>query len=156
MKICKHCEYDIDVKQGYYQSAHDSICNNCGDKILIFNGKLDACIYSEHYQDYYSDEELKRLEIFTWTQEEDGDEDAPHLLDDSDMCQFFKHEECDGEKFEVYLDDGGQSFHLAWIDPIDNQTKTWCCGTYNDYHFDMEDIAESIKRKREQNGEEKN
>lgn len=147
MKICKHCEYDIDIKKGYYQSAHNSICNNCGDKILIFNGSLNASIYSDFYQEYYSDEELKRLEIFEWIQEEDDEES--HLLDESDMCKFFKSEEYDGELFEVYLDDYGQSFHLAWRDPLNDQVKTWCCGTYNDYHWDMEGIAAHIKKQRE-------
>jgi hypothetical protein len=52
------------------------------------------------------------------------------------------------------MDDYGQSFVLAWIDPINRKVQEWNCGSYNSYIFDMEDIAASIKRKREQNGKE--
>ena len=77
------------------------------------------------------------------------------LIEDEGL-EFFKVEVVSGIYFEVFLDEAGQSFHLAWVDPRTGEIKTWCCGAYNDYRWDMEDIAEHIIRKREQNGEEKN
>ena len=112
MKICKHCDREINTEQGYYISKHTTLCENCGDKDLIFNGGLDLCVYKDHYQDYYSDEELKRLETFEWIQE-DNKESEIHLLEDSSVYRFLTIEVCNDETFEVYIDDYGQSFHLA-------------------------------------------
>ena len=71
---------------------------------------------------------------------------VPHLLENeiNENFKFVKTENCKGVNFEVYLDDYGQSFVLAWIDPHTKEIKQWCCGTYNDYQNDMEDIAEHI------------
>ena len=77
-----------------------------------------------------------------------------HWLPESSSFEFYSAEEYDGELFEVYMDDYGQSFTLAWIDPVDKTIQEWNCGTYNNYIFDMEDIAASIKRKIEKYGEE--
>lgn len=62
----------------------------------------------------------------------------------NDSFSFVKREICKGVEFEVYLDDYGQSFHLAWIDPDTKEIRTWCCGSYNNYIWDMTDIAEYI------------
>jgi len=69
-----------------------------------------------------------------------------HLLENeiNENFKFVKTENCKGVNFEVYVDDYGQSFVLAWIDPHTKEIKQWCCGTYNDYQNDMEDIAEHI------------
>ena len=69
-----------------------------------------------------------------------------HLLENeiNENFKFVKTENCKGINFEVYVDDYGQSFVLAWIDPHTKEIKQWCCGTYNDYQNDMEDIAEHI------------
>ena len=71
---------------------------------------------------------------------------SPHFLDNeiNESFKFVKLENCKGINFEVYSDDYGQSYVLAWIDPRTREIKTWCCGTYNDYQNDMEDIAEHI------------
>ena len=71
-----------------------------------------------------------------------------HWLKEDDTFKFYSAEEYDGVLFEVYVDDYGQSFHLAWIDPETCEIQEWCCGSYNDYYFDMEDIAASVNEKR--------
>ena len=77
-----------------------------------------------------------------------------HWLPENSSFEFYSAEEYDGELFEIYMDDYGQSFTLAWVDPVDKTIQEWNCGTYNNYIFDMEDIAASIKRKREKYGKE--
>ena len=57
-----------------------------------------------------------------------------------------------GINFEVYLDDYGQSYVLAWINPRTKKIEQWCCGTYNVYQNDMEDIADHILGVRYDNG----
>lgn len=73
-----------------------------------------------------------------------------HWLSENSSFKFYSAEEYDGELFEVYIDDYGQSFVLAWIDPVDRKVQEWNCGSYNSYIFDMEDIAASIKERRNQ------
>ena len=71
---------------------------------------------------------------------------CPHLLD-NEINEYFKPvkwENCKGINFEIYADDYGQSYVLAWIDPRAKEIKQWNCGTYNDYRVDMEDIANYI------------
>lgn len=60
----------------------------------------------------------------------------------------------DGITFQIFLDDYGQSYLLVWEDPITHKEESWCCGTYNDYQNDLEDIAKYIneRRKTETNG----
>ena len=79
---------------------------------------------------------------------------SPHFLDNkiNENFQFVKLENCKGINFEVYSDDYGQSYVLAWIDPRTKEIKEWCCGTYNDYHNDMDDIAEYMLGVRYDNG----
>jgi hypothetical protein len=73
-----------------------------------------------------------------------------HWLRETKEFRFYSAEEYDGELFEVYVDDYGQSFVLAWIDPVDCKVQEWSCGLYNDYTYDMEDIAAFIKERRNQ------
>lgn len=44
---------------------------------------------------------------------------SPHLLDNeiNESFKYVKMENCKGINFEVYLDDYGQSYVLAWINP---------------------------------------
>ena len=63
-------------------------------------------------------------------------------LKEDDTLKLLKIDEVKGILFQVYIDEPGQSFHLAWISPRTGEVKTWCCGTYNDYKREMEDIAE--------------
>lgn len=81
-------------------------------------------------------------------------ENNPHLLDNeiNENFKFVKTEYCKGINFEVYLDDYGQSYVLAWTNPITKEIEQWCCGTYNDYQNDMEDIADYILGVRYDNG----
>lgn len=72
-----------------------------------------------------------------------------YWLEETDTFKFFSQEEVDGEPFQVYLDDYGQCFHLAWFDPITNELQQWSCGSYNTYLWDMEDIAAHIKKQKE-------
>ena len=69
--------------------------------------------------------------------------DKKLLLQDelNESFQFVCFEDCKGIRFEVYMDDYGQSYTLAWIDPRTEKPCHWCCGTYNDYKNEMEDIA---------------
>lgn len=75
----------------------------------------------------------------------------PYLLQNEidNNFKFFKYETNKGIDFEVYIDDYGQSFTLAWIDPITNAISQWCCGAYNDYRWDMEDIAIYVNKRKE-------
>lgn len=54
----------------------------------------------------------------------------------------------DGITFYVFFDDYGQSYLLVWEDPITHKEGLWCCGTYNDYQNDLEDIAKYINERR--------
>ena len=71
-------------------------------------------------------------------------------LKEDEYFKFVKEIECKEVIFQLYLDDYGQSYHLAWRDPKTNEVKSWCCGTYNSYEWDIEDIADYIN---EQKGE---
>ena len=81
-------------------------------------------------------------------------ENSPHLLDNeiNESFKFLKTEYYKGMNFEVYVDDYGQSYVLAWINPHTKEIEQWCCGTYNDYHNDMEDIANYVLGVRYDNG----
>ena len=65
-------------------------------------------------------------------------------LSEDEPLELVKEEDCEGIVFQIYIDDYGQSYHLAWRDPNTNEIKSWCCGTYNDYELDMQDIVDSI------------
>ena len=64
----------------------------------------------------------------------------------NDSFSFIKKEIYEGVEFEIYLDDHGQSYFLVWVDPITKKLQEWCCGTYNDYYFDMKDIAAHVNK----------
>lgn len=64
----------------------------------------------------------------------------------NDSFSFIKKEVYEDVEFEVYLDDYGQSYFLVWLDPTTGELQEWGCGTYNDYHFDMEDIAAHVNK----------
>ena len=71
-----------------------------------------------------------------------------------DLNEYFtfeKEELCNGTLFQVYYDDYGMSYHLAWKEP-NGEIKEWSCGMCNDYHLDMKDIADYINRKEDENG----
>ena len=69
----------------------------------------------------------------------------------NDVFAFEKHELCDGILFDVYYDEYGMSYHLAWISPRTGEVKEWSCGMCNDYHIDMEDIALYETREEDEN-----
>ena len=71
-----------------------------------------------------------------------------HWLIEDDNFKFYSAEEYDGVLFEVYMDDYGQSFHLAWVDPETLKIESWSCGSFNSYIWDVEDIARHVDRKR--------
>lgn len=54
----------------------------------------------------------------------------------------------DGVDIDVYCDDYGQNYVLAWLDPINNEVQQWSCGTYNSYIPDMLDISEHVNKQR--------
>lgn len=59
----------------------------------------------------------------------------------NDYFTFVKKVEKLGQEFEVYLDDYGQSFIIAWKSN-NGKIETFCCGTYNDnYYSELSDIA---------------
>lgn len=63
------------------------------------------------------------------------------LLETSTYFTYVKTEVVSGIEFEVYLDDYGMSYVLAWRDPRNNTICEWGCGMCNDYHIEMLDIA---------------
>ena len=72
----------------------------------------------------------------------------------NDLNEYFtfeKEEIYKGVLFQIYRDDYGMSYHLAWKEP-NGEIKEWSCGMCNDYHWDMEDIADYINRKEDENG----
>ncbi len=70
----------------------------------------------------------------------------------ADQCNsVFTYEKeivCKGICFELYYDDYGQCYTLVWEDPATHMISQWCCGTYNDYQNDLEDIADCINERR--------
>ena len=74
-----------------------------------------------------------------------------HLLKTSEYFSYEKTENCKGIDFEVYMDDYGMCFVLAYRHPITNEICEWCCGTYTDYHWDMEDIADHLNSLKQNN-----
>ena len=71
-----------------------------------------------------------------------------------DLNEFFtfhKHETCQDILFDVYYDDYGMSYHLAWISPRTGEIKEWSCGMCNDYHLDLGDIALYETREEDEN-----
>jgi hypothetical protein len=67
-----------------------------------------------------------------------------HLLETDENFKYYDTQMCKGLEFEIYMDDYGQSWHLAWIDPHTKEVNSWCCGSYNSFIFDMEDIADYV------------
>lgn len=48
--------------------------------------------------------------------------------------------------FEIYCDDYGQSYVIAWLE--DGKLQEFCCGTFNDWQGELEDIACYLQTKR--------
>lgn len=65
------------------------------------------------------------------------------LLKTDEYFTFVKKETCKGVEFEVYIDDYGMTYVLAWKDET-GEVNTWGCGMCNDYHIEMEDIADYV------------
>lgn len=76
------------------------------------------------------------------------------LLQDelNDYFTFVKKEKHLDTTFEIYCDDYGQSYVLAWKE--NGKVQEWCCGTYNDYEMEIEDIAYYTCIKKINRGEE--
>ena len=71
-----------------------------------------------------------------------------HLLETSQFFTFEEYINYEDINFELYYDDYGMSYFLAWVDPISGETKEWSCGMGNDYKYDLIDIAMSIKKQK--------
>lgn len=67
------------------------------------------------------------------------------LLETNKYFTFEKEVECKGIKFELYNDDCGQCYVLAWTE--NGRVKSWSCGTFNDYVLEMEGIAVYLNEK---------
>lgn len=80
-------------------------------------------------------------------------QDRKLMLKTDQYFTYEKTEICKGIEFEVYRDDYGMSYFLAWRDPKTNKIKEWCCGTCNDYYYEMQDIAEYCLERGNQNEE---
>ena len=77
-----------------------------------------------------------------------------HLLETNEYFTFLRTEECKNQQFEIYMDDYGQSFVLAWIE--DDKVREWSCGAYNDYFYDMHAIADYLNEKQKKMSENSN
>ena len=77
-----------------------------------------------------------------------------HLLETNEFFTFLRTDKCKNQRFEVYMDDYGQSFVLAWVE--DGEVREWCCGAYNDYYYDMHDIADYLNEKQKKMSEKSN
>ena len=54
----------------------------------------------------------------------------------NDLNEYFtfeKEEIYKGVLFQIYRDDYGMSYHLAWKEP-NGEIKEWSCGMCNDYY----------------------
>ena len=54
----------------------------------------------------------------------------------NDLNEYFtfeKEEICKGVLFQIYRDDYGMSYHLAWKES-NGEIKEWSCGMCNDYY----------------------
>ena len=134
---CEHCGKNINLKEGYYVNDYCDtyFCMECGDMHLSYSSDIEA--YVEDDVECYGDDSLS--DVTTYTQEF-----GEYLLEDelNDSFSFVTIETCKGIEFEVYMDDYGQSYFLAWVDPRTNEVCQYGCGTYGDYRVEMEDIAD--------------
>lgn len=139
---CVECGKTIDVRDGYYDGP-EYFCRDCGDSHIVYAEDIEAYVHEDDYNECYLDDGLSDIETFEWRHE------SCLLYDElNDSFKFIQTEECKGIQFDVYVDDYGQSYFLAWIDPQTEEVNQWCCGTYNDYKTEMEDIADYILRKK--------
>lgn len=70
-----------------------------------------------------------------------------HLLEETKYFTFEKEEEINGIKYELYLDDYGQSYVIAYKDPIDGEIIEIGCGTYNDYQDTLDYCVKKNKKR---------
>lgn len=133
---CERCGKNINLKKGYYVNDYCDVyfCMECGDMHLSYSSDIEA--YVEDDVECYRDDSLSDVTTYTL-------EFGECLLEDelNDSFSFVGIRVCNGVEFEVYLDDYGQSYFLAWVDPKTGEIKERGCGTYNDYHSEIEDIV---------------
>ena len=138
---CVECGKTIDVREGYYDGP-EYYCRDCGDSYIVYAEDIEAYVHEDDYNECYLDDSLSDIETFEWRKE------ACLLYEElDDNFTFLKTEKYKGISFDIYMDDYGQSYTLAWIDPNTEEISKWCCGTYNGFKDDMEDIADYILRK---------
>ena len=72
-----------------------------------------------------------------------------HYLEkeENEYFTYFKEFKENGRRYEIYDDDYGQCFVIAWRDVETGDIDQWSCGAYNDYVLDLESIIESQNRK---------
>lgn len=69
-----------------------------------------------------------------------------HLLEETNVFTYYTTISKNNIDFEVYNDDYGECFYLAWIDPITKEAKECGCGTFNNnFHAEIENIANSYR-----------
>lgn len=73
-------------------------------------------------------------------------EHKEHYLanEENKYFSYIKSVNCKGVLFDIYDDDYGICYHLAWYDPKDDKVHDWSCGMCNEYYWDMEDIADIV------------
>lgn len=149
-KICISCGKEI-VSGLFYQGDFVSLCEECGSEELAYADSIDSYVFEGDLKDCYSDDELSDIEKFNveyrpTIEEVFPDDDGwtasnSHMLEEDDNFKIYSTVMCGGYYFEVYLDENGQSFTLAWENPSTGEVQEWNCGAYNDYRWDMRDIA---------------
>ena len=67
------------------------------------------------------------------------------LLETNEYFTFFCHEKCGKRRFQIYVDDYGQCYVIAWEE--EGQVRQWACASYGSYYYDMQDIAQYLNEK---------
>ena len=80
---------------------------------------------------------------------------AKKLLKTDDVFHYETTITLNDTNFEVYVDDYGMSYIIAWKDPITKEVKEWNCGMGNHYENDLEDIAAYVKGRASKKNEQK-
>ena len=118
-----------------YCRLSSRICIHCGKVAKYETRGWVECLCEDCFKGCNSEYEKEEIE------------ENRQLLETNEFFTFQKHLICKGHLFELYLDDYGMSYHLAWRDPLTKEVREWSCGMCNDYFYEMNDIAQYLNER---------
>jgi len=64
---CEHCGAPINPETDVYFESDSGIvyCEKCADEFLIWSDDIYSYVHTDQYKDFYLDDELSDIELFT-------------------------------------------------------------------------------------------